>query len=202
MAIYQLDAQTPELADSAWVADSAQVMGAVKIAADASVWFGVTVRGDNEPIQIGEGSNIQDGSVLHSDHGMPLLIGKHVTVGHRVILHGCTIGDESLIGMGAVVLNGAKIGKNCLVGAGALVMLLELINPRVRGAEALASVLGKRVLVSIPYIHTRAELARRKQWRVRLVIIGLVIFTIFLVLVHFLYMPLDLLMIKALGRFA
>ncbi|WP_460126398.1 GumC family protein [Pseudomonas sp. S2_C03] len=88
------------------------------------------------------------------------------------------------------------------VGAGALVMLLELINPRVRGAEALASVLGKRVLVSIPYIHTRAELARRKQWRVRLVIIGLVIFTIFLVLVHFLYMPLDLLMIKALGRFA
>ena len=121
MAIYQLDAQTPELADSAWVADSAQVMGAVKIAADASVWFGVTVRGDNEPIQIGEGSNIQDGSVLHSDHGMPLLIGKHVTVGHRVILHGCTIGDDSLIGMGAVVLNGAKIGKHCLVGAGALV---------------------------------------------------------------------------------
>lgn len=88
------------------------------------------------------------------------------------------------------------------VGAGALVMLLELINPRVRGAEALASVLGKRVLVSIPYIHTRAELARRKQWRVRLIIIGLVIFTIFLVLVHFLYMPLDLLMVKALGRFA
>jgi len=88
------------------------------------------------------------------------------------------------------------------VGAGALVMLLELINPRVRGAEALASVLGKRVLVSIPYIHTRAELARRKQWRVRLIIIGVVLFALFLVLVHFLYTPLDLLMIKVLGRFA
>lgn len=121
MAIYQLDAQTPQLADTAWVADNAQVMGAVQIEADASVWFGVTVRGDNEPIVIGEGSNIQDGSVLHSDHGKPLWIGKHVTVGHMVILHGCTVGDESLIGMGAVVLNGAKIGKNCLVGAGALV---------------------------------------------------------------------------------
>jgi carbonic anhydrase/acetyltransferase-like protein (isoleucine patch superfamily) len=121
MAIYQLDAHIPDVADSAWVADSAQVMGAVKIAADASVWFGVTLRGDNEPILIGEGSNIQDGSVLHSDHNKPLVVGKHVTVGHMVILHGCTVGDESLIGMGAVILNGAKIGKHCLVGAGALV---------------------------------------------------------------------------------
>ena len=121
MAIYQLDAHTPEVADSAWVADSAQVMGAVRVAADASIWFGVTVRGDTETIEIGEGSNIQDGSVLHADHGMPLTIGRHVTVGHQVMLHGCTIGDESLIGIGAVVLNGAKIGKHCLVGAGALV---------------------------------------------------------------------------------
>jgi len=121
MAIYQLDAYTPEVADSAWVADSAQVMGAVKIAKDASVWFGVTVRGDTETITIGEGSNIQDGSVMHADHGKPIVVGKHVTVGHMVMLHGCTIGDESLIGIGAVVLNGAKIGKNCLVGAGALV---------------------------------------------------------------------------------
>jgi len=121
MAIYQLDAHTPDVADSAWVADNAQVMGAVKIAADASVWFGVTVRGDTETITIGEGSNIQDGSVMHADHGKPLTVGKHVTVGHMVMLHGCTIGDESLIGIGAVVLNGAKIGKNCLVGAGSLV---------------------------------------------------------------------------------
>ena len=121
MALYQLDAHCPEVADSAWVADNAQVMGAVKVAADASVWFGVTVRGDTETITIGEGSNIQDGSVMHADHGKPLTVGKHVTVGHMVMLHGCTIGDESLIGIGAVVLNGAKIGKNCLVGAGSLV---------------------------------------------------------------------------------
>lgn len=121
MALYQLDAHCPEVADSAWIADNAQVMGAVKVAADASVWFGVTVRGDTETISIGEGSNIQDGSVMHADHGKPLAVGKHVTVGHMVMLHGCTIGDESLIGIGAVVLNGAKIGKNCLVGAGSLV---------------------------------------------------------------------------------
>ncbi len=121
MALYQLDAHCPEVADSAWIADNAQVMGAVKVAADASVWFGVTVRGDTETISIGEGSNIQDGSVMHADHGKPLTVGKHVTVGHMVMLHGCTIGDESLIGIGAVVLNGAKIGKNCLVGAGSLV---------------------------------------------------------------------------------
>lgn len=121
MAVYQLDDHIPQIAPSAWVADSAQVMGAVSIEADASVWFGTTVRGDTEHITIGEGANIQDGSVLHADHGMPLTVGKHVTVGHMVMLHGCTIGDESLIGIGAVVLNGAKIGKNCLVGAGSLV---------------------------------------------------------------------------------
>ncbi len=121
MAIYQLDDHSPQVHGSAWVADSAQVMGAVTLEADASVWFGATVRGDTEHITIGEGANIQDGSVLHADHGMPLTVGKHVTVGHMVMLHGCTIGDEALIGIGAVVLNGAKIGKNCLVGAGSLV---------------------------------------------------------------------------------
>lgn len=121
MAIYQLDHHSPQVHETAWVADSAQVMGAVTLEADASVWFGATVRGDTEHITIGEGANIQDGSVLHADHGMPLTVGKHVTVGHMVMLHGCTIGDESLIGIGAVVLNGAKIGKNCLVGAGSLV---------------------------------------------------------------------------------
>ena len=121
MAVYALDDLTPELAESAWVAEGAQVMGNVRMAADASVWFGSVVRGDTETISIGEGSNIQDGSVLHADHGKPLTVGKHVTVGHQVMLHGCTIGDESLIGIGAVVLNGAVIGKNCLVGARALV---------------------------------------------------------------------------------
>ena len=121
MAVYQLDDRTPQIDASAWVAESAQIMGGVTVEANASVWFGVTVRGDTEHITIGAGSNIQDGSVLHADHGLPLTVGKHVTVGHMVMLHGCTIGDESLIGIGAIVLNHAKIGKNCLVGAGSLV---------------------------------------------------------------------------------
>lgn len=121
MAIYELDGVAPQMADSAWVADSAEVMGRVILGEDASVWFGTVVRGDTESITIGAGSNIQDASVLHADLGKPLVVGCNVTVGHQVMLHGCTIGDESLIGIGAVVLNGARIGKNCLVGAGALV---------------------------------------------------------------------------------
>lgn len=121
MAIYELDGAAPRIADSAWVADSAQVMGNVELADDASVWFGAVIRGDTEIIRIGRRSNIQDMSVLHADVGMPLTVGDDVTVGHKVMLHGCTIGDGSLIGIGAVVLNGAKIGKGCLVGAGALV---------------------------------------------------------------------------------
>ncbi|MET0519260.1 MAG: gamma carbonic anhydrase family protein [Burkholderiaceae bacterium] len=121
MAIYQLGDLTPDVADSAWVADSAEVIGRVELAEDVSIWFNAVLRGDNEPMRIGRGSNIQDGSVLHSDHGSPLTVGEGVTVGHQVMLHGCTIGDHSLIGIGAVVLNGAKIGKSCLVGAGALV---------------------------------------------------------------------------------
>ncbi len=121
MAIYELDGVAPEVAASAWVANSAEVMGNVQLAEDASIWFGAVLRGDCESISIGEGSNIQDASVLHADLGKPLVVGRHVTVGHQVMLHGCTIGDESLIGIGAVVLNGAKIGRNCLVGAGALI---------------------------------------------------------------------------------
>lgn len=121
MAIYELDGVTPQMADSAWVADSAQVMGNVELAEGASVWFGAVLRGDTETIRIGRRSNIQDMSVVHADVGMPVTVGDDVTVGHKVMLHGCTIGDGSLIGIGAVVLNGAKIGKGCLVGAGALV---------------------------------------------------------------------------------
>ena len=121
MAIYQLDDKTPQIADSAWVADNAEVMGDVRLGENVSIWFNTTLRGDNDPITIGDGSNIQDGSVLHTDEGVPLTIGRNVTVGHMVMLHGCSIGDESLIGIGAIVLNGAKIGRNCLVGAGALV---------------------------------------------------------------------------------
>ena len=122
MAIYELDKFTPQMAPTAWVADSAQVIGNVELADGASIWFGVVVRGDNpEPIRIGRGSNIQDGCVLHADAGKPLTVGDDVTVGHKVMLHGCTIGDGTLIGMGAVVLNNARIGKNCIVGAGSLV---------------------------------------------------------------------------------
>lgn len=121
MAIYELDGAAPQISASAWVADSAQVMGNVELADDASVWFGAVIRGDTETIRIGRGTNIQDMSVLHADMGMPLTLGDDVTVGHQVTLHGCTIGDGSLIGIGAVVLNGAKIGKGCLVGAGSLV---------------------------------------------------------------------------------
>jgi len=121
MAIYQLGDDAPQLASGAWVADSAQVIGRVTLEEGASVWFGAVVRGDNERITIGAGSNVQDGSVLHTDMGSPLTLGRGVTVGHQVMLHGCTVGDGSLIGIQAVVLNGAKIGKNCLVGAGSLV---------------------------------------------------------------------------------
>jgi carbonic anhydrase/acetyltransferase-like protein (isoleucine patch superfamily) len=121
MAIYELDRVAPRVAASAWVADSAQIMGNVELGEDASIWFGAVVRGDTEVIRIGDRSNIQDGSVLHADIGKPLTIGNDVTVGHKVMLHGCTIGDGSLIGIGAVVLNGAKIGKGCIVGAGSLV---------------------------------------------------------------------------------
>ena len=121
MALYQLDQHTPRLAPGAWVADSAQVIGNVTLAEDASVWFGAILRGDTEPLVVGRGSNVQDGSVVHADVGFPVTIGEDVTVGHQVTLHGCTIGDGSLIGIQAVVLNGARIGRNCLVGAGALV---------------------------------------------------------------------------------
>lgn len=121
MAVYQLGDDVPRIHETAWVADSAQVIGRVELAENASVWFGTVIRGDNDWIRVGRGSNVQDNSVLHTDDGIALTIGENVTVGHKVVLHGCDIGDGSLIGIGAVVLNGAKIGRNCLVGAGALV---------------------------------------------------------------------------------
>ncbi|TFY98741.1 gamma carbonic anhydrase family protein [Ramlibacter rhizophilus] len=121
MALYELDGTSPRLAAGAWVADSATVIGAVELGEDASVWFGAVVRGDTEPIRIGRNSNVQDLSVLHADRGKPLVIGENVTIGHQVMVHGCTIGDNSLIGIGAIVLNGARIGRNCIVGAGSVV---------------------------------------------------------------------------------
>lgn len=123
MSVYKLGAVQPTLPPQGeyWVAPNACVMGNVVLKKNASIWFGVTVRGDNDPITIGENSNVQDGSVLHTDAGVPLTIGANCTIGHMVMLHGCTIGDNSLIGIGAIVLNGAKIGRNCLIGAGALI---------------------------------------------------------------------------------
>lgn len=119
--IYALDGQMPDIHPDAWVAPGAHVMGRVRIGAGASVWFGASLRGDNEWITVGEDTNVQENSVLHTDWGFPLTIGARCTIGHKAMLHGCTIADGSLIGMGATVLNGAVIGAGCLIGACALV---------------------------------------------------------------------------------
>src|SRR5271165_4298664 len=123
MNAYRLGERHPTLPpdDEYWIAPTATVVGNVILKKNASVWFGAVARGDNDPIVIGENSNVQDNSVLHTDVGQPLTIGANVTIGHMVMLHGCTVGDGSLIGIGSIVLNGAKIGRNCLVGAGALI---------------------------------------------------------------------------------
>lgn len=123
MTIYALDGISPELPGPGryWIAPDASVIGRVRLEANASVWFGAVLRGDNELILVGENSNVQDHCVLHTDMGAPLSIGKNCTVGHRAMLHGCTIGDNTLIGMGATILNHANIGRNCLIGAQALI---------------------------------------------------------------------------------
>ena len=123
MPIYAFSDVTPVFPDSGayWVAPNAQLMGAIVLKENASVWFNAVLRGDNEPITIGENSNVQDGAVMHTDIGYPLTLGTNVTIGHQAMLHGCTVGDNSLIGIGATILNGAKIGRNCLIGAHALV---------------------------------------------------------------------------------
>lgn len=121
MAIYKLGDATPIIHESVLVADSATIIGSVVIDENASVWFGATIRADNEPITIGTGSNVQENAVLHTDPGYPITIEQNVTIGHQAMLHGCTIKEGALIGIQAVVLNGAVIGRNCLVGAGAVV---------------------------------------------------------------------------------
>ena len=121
MAIFELDGASPDIDPDTWVAENATVIGRVVMAPGASVWFGATLRGDNDPITIGENTNIQDGSVLHTDAGQPLTIGRDCTIGHMVMLHGCSVGDNTLIGIGSIILNGAKIGRNCLIGANVLI---------------------------------------------------------------------------------
>jgi carbonic anhydrase/acetyltransferase-like protein (isoleucine patch superfamily) len=136
MAVFELDGVRPELDPESWVAENAIVVGRVTMLKNSSVWFGATIRGDNDPVVIGEGSNIQDGSVLHTDVGVPLTIGKNVTVGHMVMMHGCEVGDNSLIGIGSIILNNVRIGKNCLIGANSLVTEGKVIpdNSVVMGA--------------------------------------------------------------------
>lgn len=119
--IYELDGIAPTIHEDTWVAPDANLIGDVVLEEGASVWFGCTLRGDNERLTIGKGTNVQENCVFHTDMGFPLTLGENVTIGHKAMLHGCTVGDGSLIGMGATVLNGAKIGKGCLIGAGALV---------------------------------------------------------------------------------
>lgn len=121
MPIHRLGERAPRLAPDAWVAPGAQLVGEVVLGAGASVWFNAVLRADNEPIEVGEGSNVQEGAVLHGDPGFPVRIGAGVTVGHQAMLHGCTIGDGTLVGIQAIVLNGARIGRDCLIGAGALI---------------------------------------------------------------------------------
>ena len=121
MPRYEIDGDSPTLAEGVWIAPSADVIGDAQLAEDVSIWFGAVIRADNTPIVVGARSNVQEGALLHSDPGAPLTIGQGVTIGHHAMLHGCTIGNNVLIGMGATVLNGATIGDDCLVGAGALV---------------------------------------------------------------------------------
>ena len=119
--IYTLDEIAPQIGHGVWIAPSADIIGRVALEDEANIWFGAVLRGDGEEIRVGRGSNVQDNAVLHTDTGFPVWIGANCTVGHKAVLHGCTIGDGSLIGMGATVLNGAKIGKGCLIGAGTLI---------------------------------------------------------------------------------
>ena len=121
MTLFSLDGVAPQIADETWIAPDANVIGDIVVEDGASIWFCATLRGDNERITVGAGSNIQENCVLHTDIGYPLTIGTNCTIGHKVMLHGCAIGNNSLIGMGATILNGAKIGDNCLIGAGALI---------------------------------------------------------------------------------
>jgi carbonic anhydrase/acetyltransferase-like protein (isoleucine patch superfamily) len=130
MPLYSIEGLGPSLNPTAWVAPSADLIGDVRLGVRCSVWFGAVIRADNTPIILGDESNFQDGAIGHSDPGAPLTLGSRVTVGHQAILHGCTVGDEALIGMGARVLNGAVIGSQCIVGAGALVTEGKVFEPR------------------------------------------------------------------------
>ena len=172
MAIYRLGEHVPDIAASAWVAESAEVIGRVSLAEDASVWYGAVLRGDNERITVGRGSNVQDGSVLHTDPGFELTIGERVTVGHKVMLHGCTIGEATLVGIGSIVMNGARIGARCIVGAGALVTAGKVFPDGVLIVGAPAKALRELTAEEVAHVESSAakyvdQRRRHRDERVR-----------------------------------
>jgi carbonic anhydrase/acetyltransferase-like protein (isoleucine patch superfamily) len=170
MAIYQLGDDRPQIPISAFVAPEATVIGKVTLGENVSIWPGAVLRGDNEPITIGEGSNVQDGAVLHADPGFPLIVGKHVTIGHQAMLHGCTVGDGALIGIQAVVMNGAVVGKDCLVGAAALIPEGKTYGDRKLIVGAPAKVVRELSDVEIEKMHRAAPgyVKRQEMYKARL----------------------------------
>jgi carbonic anhydrase/acetyltransferase-like protein (isoleucine patch superfamily) len=174
VTIYKLGDTAPTIHESVFVADTAAIIGQVVLEENASVWFGATIRGDNEPIRVGAGSNVQEGAVLHTDPGCPLTIAPNVTIGHQAMLHGCTIGEGSLIGIQAVVLNRAVIGRNCLVGAGAVITEGKTFpdNSLILGAPArVARTLSDEEIASL-HVNTRNYAERRAYFKEQLVRIG------------------------------
>ncbi len=174
MSIYQLGDDRPIIPASAYVAPEATLIGKVILGENASVWPGVVMRGDNDSITIGNGSNVQDNAVLHADPGFPLLVGENVTIGHQAALHGCTIGDGSLVGIQAVVMNGAVIGKDCLVGAGALVLEGKSYGERKLILGSPAKVIRELTDEDIEKMHRAAPgyVQRQEMYKLKLKRIG------------------------------
>ena len=174
MAIYKLGDAAPTIHESVFVADTATIIGRVTLEENSSVWFGAALRGDNEPIVLGYGSNIQEGAVLHTDQGFPLTIEANVTVGHQAMLHGCTIKEGALIGIQAVILNGAVIGRNCLVGAGAVVTEGKIFpdNTLILGAPAKAVRELTEADIARMHAGTQTYAERREYYKEQLVRIG------------------------------
>jgi carbonic anhydrase/acetyltransferase-like protein (isoleucine patch superfamily) len=174
MAIYKLGEAAPTIHETAFVAESATIIGSVTLHENTSVWPGAVIRGDNEPIVVGYGSNVQEGSVLHTDPGFPLKIAAHVTIGHQAMLHGCTLQEGALIGIQAVVLNGAVIGRNCLVGAGAVVTEGKVFPDNMLILGAPAKVVRELDTAEIEQMHKNtANYAKRRQYfKANLVRIG------------------------------
>ncbi|ABA50820.1 bacterial transferase hexapeptide repeat protein [Burkholderia pseudomallei 1710b] len=174
VTIYKLGENAPSIHESVFVADSATIVGKVVLEENASVWFGATIRGDNEPITVGAGSNVQEGAVLHTDPGCPLTIAPNVTVGHQAMLHGCTIGEGSLIGIQAVILNRAVIGRNCLVGAGAVITEGKAFpdNSLILGAPAKVVRTLSDEDIARMHMNTKSYAMRRAYFKEQLVRIG------------------------------